>query len=1045
MAETKMQLVDWLDDLCVRFIINLPHEELTSVERICFQIEEAQWFYEDFIRAQDPQLPQMNLRRFCELIFQHCPLLAPFQASAALSYAEFLAYKTRVPVRGAILLNSDMTAVVLVKGWNKKAKWSFPRGKINKEEKDLDCAIREVYEETGYDVREAGLVAENEADIKFIDMSLREQQMRLYVFRDVPMDTRFEPKTRKEISKIGWFKVSDLAATGSQKHNSGGQGQQPSGTNVSQDGLKSSQFYMVAPFIRPLKHWIKQQRKLDAQNGRKTQKVITEESEAEGLQAPNPTTYDDGMMTTDAEDETHFQKLLSGLQAGSQRPSVSQSEPGPAAASTADLSAQLKAMLSVGGPAAPPAQQQLDSNPLMSMLRSKPQVGGMPPHTPLEQITSTPPQANTPHHHHSHPPQHLEVSHGPPPPFPISPPQMHHGPPPPIPQGPPGPWPGQSSEPFHAQLRQLHPSHYTGHRQPGPPPPQHEHQRTLFGTNIPAPPPPTQVSNPLQTGDPAFRSQHFPQYNHAPASLPIPKPAPEKLSTHAMNLLSAFKSPTATTVQPVQPQTHGSLPELATEQPSNLVLPTERVTRAGAVLPTSSQEQNQQRSPEMEIHQPQAQRSRNAHQESLLSLFKKAEIPAQPPSQALQPPPRDIVHGRDAEPVELAAQPSPHMSREVVTKPVQHKLSMRRLPQVNTTVAATTSADEHSSKTPQLTSATVSGPLNAPDFETVKKSQPVRPVELGNGILSPSPGTAVSSPPSASGIGIRSGALRSESASMRQTATPPVPIHTVSQNVVMEAPRPFHPTTILRRSAKDIAEMARAEEDNPQMSVLQPQHHAPASAPQQAIPQPVGQVPQQQSQPRSQIPAFDRRDSSSLAQKNALLNLFRETSERAKPDVAPAQRSPAEFPGSLPVSGFPSGHGRTSGIGSPVSPIPMHLPHRQNTAEAQYSHQPSLEPTPRSSRISSLNSMPNEVSTLPSYAVGAALGTPLVGGVTSAPQSKPTPPVKRGSIASEQGGSGTQSPITPVEKNFLLGYLQGVVTKEKENNARANRQGGLQR
>ncbi|KAG9828356.1 hypothetical protein KCU98_g14578, partial [Aureobasidium melanogenum] len=66
-----MQLVDWLDDLCVRFIINLPQEELESVARICFQVEEAQWFYEDFIRPTDPSLPSLNLRDFCLRIFQH--------------------------------------------------------------------------------------------------------------------------------------------------------------------------------------------------------------------------------------------------------------------------------------------------------------------------------------------------------------------------------------------------------------------------------------------------------------------------------------------------------------------------------------------------------------------------------------------------------------------------------------------------------------------------------------------------------------------------------------------------------------------------------------------------------------------------------------------------------------------------------------------------------------------------------------------------------------------------------------------------------------
>ena len=203
MTETKLQLEDWLDDLCVRFIINLPQEELESVERICFQVEEAQWFYEDFIRPLDASLPSMSLRTFCLRIFQHCPLLSSFsQYHHATAFSEFLNYKTRVPVRGAIMLNDAMDHVVLVKGWKKNANWSFPRGKINKDEPDLDCAIREVYEETGFDLSTSGL-AMDEENTKSIEITLREQNMRLYVFPGVPMDTMFEPRTRKEISVSG--------------------------------------------------------------------------------------------------------------------------------------------------------------------------------------------------------------------------------------------------------------------------------------------------------------------------------------------------------------------------------------------------------------------------------------------------------------------------------------------------------------------------------------------------------------------------------------------------------------------------------------------------------------------------------------------------------------------------------------------------------------------------------------------------------------------------------------------------------------------------
>lgn len=249
-----MQLEDWLDDLCVRFIINLPPEELGSVERICFQVEEAQWFYEDFIRPLDPSLPTLTLRAFSLRIFQHCPLFSQWDVQHyTTAFAEFLAYKSRVPVRGAIMLNSAMDQVVLVKGWKKGANWSFPRGKINKDEDDLDCAIREVYEETGYDIKEAGLVKDDQ-EMKYIEVNMREQNMRLYVFRGVPMDTHFEPKTRKEISKIEWYKLTDLPTAKKSKYQ-----------EAVSEGLQmnANKFYMVAPFLVPLKKWIVQQRKRD--------------------------------------------------------------------------------------------------------------------------------------------------------------------------------------------------------------------------------------------------------------------------------------------------------------------------------------------------------------------------------------------------------------------------------------------------------------------------------------------------------------------------------------------------------------------------------------------------------------------------------------------------------------------------------------------------------------------------------------------------------------------------------------------------------------
>lgn len=145
----------------------------------------------------NPSLPTLQLRTFLNKIFAVCPLpllnqMSPERAENA--FAEFMAYKTRVPVRGAILLNDTMDRCVLVKGWKSGASWSFPRGKINKDEKDEDCAVREVLEETGYNVE--GRVHSDH----FVEVTMREQNMRLYIIPGVPEETRFEPRTRKEIS-----------------------------------------------------------------------------------------------------------------------------------------------------------------------------------------------------------------------------------------------------------------------------------------------------------------------------------------------------------------------------------------------------------------------------------------------------------------------------------------------------------------------------------------------------------------------------------------------------------------------------------------------------------------------------------------------------------------------------------------------------------------------------------------------------------------------------------------------------------------------------
>ena len=64
-----------LDDLCSRFLLNIPTHEKDNMVRLCFQIELAHWFYLDFYRPEDASLPECNMLEFTKLIFKEYPFL----------------------------------------------------------------------------------------------------------------------------------------------------------------------------------------------------------------------------------------------------------------------------------------------------------------------------------------------------------------------------------------------------------------------------------------------------------------------------------------------------------------------------------------------------------------------------------------------------------------------------------------------------------------------------------------------------------------------------------------------------------------------------------------------------------------------------------------------------------------------------------------------------------------------------------------------------------------------------------------------------------
>ena len=118
-----------LADVETRFLTHLPKSEFESGDRLFFQIEQAHWFYEDFLAdAPGATLPHLHLRAFAAKLFERSELLKPLRKAYENLFSDFRAYKGKIPVCGCVLLDPTMTNLVLVCNWAKTS-WGLPKGK----------------------------------------------------------------------------------------------------------------------------------------------------------------------------------------------------------------------------------------------------------------------------------------------------------------------------------------------------------------------------------------------------------------------------------------------------------------------------------------------------------------------------------------------------------------------------------------------------------------------------------------------------------------------------------------------------------------------------------------------------------------------------------------------------------------------------------------------------------------------------------------------------------------------------------------------------
>lgn len=229
------------DDLCNRFLKDLADSVSQDEIQLMFQVELAYWYYLDFFVEDNPTLPKFTLPVFVETLNKLYPhVFDNLDRSKPIAKicSTFNQYKLSCHTVGAILLNKDYTKCLLVQNYNLPRTWEFPKGKQLPGEEFTDCAIREVLEETGFDINP---YLDPSAYIEHI---IFDRYNRHYLIAGVSEGTAFQPQTRNEIKCVTWFYIDDLPRY---------RNDQRSKRNIN---LSPHLFFKIVPIMKELLEWV---------------------------------------------------------------------------------------------------------------------------------------------------------------------------------------------------------------------------------------------------------------------------------------------------------------------------------------------------------------------------------------------------------------------------------------------------------------------------------------------------------------------------------------------------------------------------------------------------------------------------------------------------------------------------------------------------------------------------------------------------------------------------------------------------------------------
>jgi mRNA-decapping enzyme subunit 2 len=200
-----------IHEIICRRLINLPESE-KQFPRILSNIEEACWFYTDeFCADKGHNKDKKFERKFAHRIYTEWSLLRPqLSQLPELQDRFWLDYKSQIPSFGCVIFNARRDHLLFCIYKNKRdkieKKLDFPKGKVDQDETDIECAVREVQEETNINLDPAQINANQYVKVE----TLLNRMVTLYFVEGIEMDLPLRvPVNQVEIQGLMWIPVAE--------------------------------------------------------------------------------------------------------------------------------------------------------------------------------------------------------------------------------------------------------------------------------------------------------------------------------------------------------------------------------------------------------------------------------------------------------------------------------------------------------------------------------------------------------------------------------------------------------------------------------------------------------------------------------------------------------------------------------------------------------------------------------------------------------------------------------------------------------------------